>query len=258
MGAHVTRIERPGPKDSEMEAAHTILKRERDTVADLIRGSDIVLEGFRPGVVKKLGLNPAVVYERMTGWGQSAPTRRRRATTSITSPSPVRSSRSRAATAHPCPRSTCSVTSGGGALYMVAGVLVGLYRARLSGTGTVLDAAIVDGVAHPGTASTAPRTTGLSRSARSRRSSTPSCCAFSASTGVSVETRSTPCSGRPRRGASRRSSRRGRCWGTRTSGRATPTPSGARRWSRLPPRAFRRSLPAPSCGTRSHLSRPCR
>ena len=48
MGAHVTRIERPGPKDSEMEAAHTILKRERDTVADLIRGSDIVFEGFRP------------------------------------------------------------------------------------------------------------------------------------------------------------------------------------------------------------------
>ncbi|WP_288833265.1 CaiB/BaiF CoA-transferase family protein [uncultured Corynebacterium sp.] len=179
MGADVTRIERPGPKDPETEAAHTILnrgttalecdlKRERGTVADLIRGSDIVLEGFRPGVVEKLGLgpaeaaelNPAVVYGRMTGWGQSGPYAAKAghdinyiAVSGALEPIA-------GADGTPVPPLNMLGDFGGGALYLVTGVLAGLHRARLSGTGTVVDAAIVDGAAHLGAMTNSLRATG--------------------------------------------------------------------------------------------------
>ena len=65
----------------------------RQVVLDLVAGSDVLLEGFRPGVTERLGLgpadchavNPALVYGRMTGWGRTVHSRRSPVTTSATS-----------------------------------------------------------------------------------------------------------------------------------------------------------------------------
>ena len=90
MGAEVLRIERPGTPHTP----HDILARGRthlaldlraagatDQVLGLIERADVLIEGFRPGVMERLGLgpepclqrNPRLVYGRMTGWGQHGP-----------------------------------------------------------------------------------------------------------------------------------------------------------------------------------------
>jgi alpha-methylacyl-CoA racemase len=92
MGADILRIERPGKPDPN--AACNILLRGRrvvtldlkseegkKTALRLVQAADALIEGFRPGVMERLGLgpdacfaaNPALVYGRMTGWGQSGP-----------------------------------------------------------------------------------------------------------------------------------------------------------------------------------------
>src|SRR5688500_4454079 len=93
-GAEVIRIERPGsrppiPPEKEIlrrnrsEILSLDLKSEADLarVRDLVRSADGLIEGFRPGVMERLGLgpeavcadNPRLVYGRMTGWGQEGP-----------------------------------------------------------------------------------------------------------------------------------------------------------------------------------------
>ncbi|NYZ15803.1 CoA transferase [Azospirillum sp. RWY-5-1] len=122
----------------------------------LIAGAHGLIEGFRPGVMERLGLGPTellavqprLVYGRMTGWGQSGP-RSQQAGHDLNyialsgaawfaSP----------AGQPPFPPPTLVGDIGGGALYLVAGLLAGILRAHRSGTGTVVDAAIVDGSAH--------------------------------------------------------------------------------------------------------------
>jgi alpha-methylacyl-CoA racemase len=93
-GAEVIRIERPHAPPGLAPAHTDILVRNRRAVAidlkkpegvavlrDLARGADGVIEGFRPGVMERLGLgpevlladNPKLVFGRMTGWGQTGP-----------------------------------------------------------------------------------------------------------------------------------------------------------------------------------------
>ena len=95
-GAEVIRIERPGGTRGgpDSDAASDILLRSRKRIAvdlksetgvsvlrDLIATADGLVEGFRPGVMERLGLgpdemlcvNPKLVYGRMTGWGQTGP-----------------------------------------------------------------------------------------------------------------------------------------------------------------------------------------
>ncbi|MCJ1887041.1 CoA transferase [Pseudomonas sp. LA21] len=121
----------------------------------LIDSADVLIEGFRPGVMERLGLgpeiclqrNPRLVYGRMTGWGQTG------------SLAPVAGhdlnyialTGALHAMGHadrePTPPLHLVGDMGGGALFLVAGVLAALFEAQRSGKGQVVDAAISDGVA---------------------------------------------------------------------------------------------------------------
>lgn len=126
------------------------------TLKTLVRRSEALVEGFRPGVMERLGLgpdelstvNPDLVYGRMTGWGQTGP----RAQTaghdlnyvSLSGAAWYASNQGEAPFTPP----TLVGDIGGGALYLVAGILAGVMAARSGRGGTVVDAAIVDGSAH--------------------------------------------------------------------------------------------------------------
>ncbi len=166
-GADVLRIERGNPDPSE-EPSWDVLARSRPSVAvnlkneagrDLVRElsgrADVFVEGFRPGVTERLGLGPeelwrgnrALVYARMTGYGQTGPLRERAghdinylAVAGALWPLGRRGER-------PVPPLNLVGDFGGGALYLVFGVLAAVYAARLSGEGQVVDVAMVDGAA---------------------------------------------------------------------------------------------------------------
>ena len=104
-----------------------------ETVLELVERADALIEGFRPGVTERLGLgpdvclarNPRLVYGRMTGWGQDGPVRPRRpATTSTTSPWPVRSSRSVGRASSPTPPINLVGDFGGGGMLLAFGVVL--------------------------------------------------------------------------------------------------------------------------------------
>jgi alpha-methylacyl-CoA racemase len=127
-----------------------------DTARALIATADGLIEGFRPGVMERLGLgpddcragNPALVYGRMTGWGQTGP----KAHLAGHDLNYIATSGAlwyaSAPGEAPLTPPTLVGDIGGGALYLVIGMLSGILRARATGEGTVVDAAIVDGSAH--------------------------------------------------------------------------------------------------------------
>ena len=126
------------------------------TLLALLRTADGLVEGFRPGVMEKLGLgptechevNPALVYGRMTGWGQEGPM------SSLAGHDMNYVGLSGALWYASLPEEppvappTLVGDIGGGALYLTVGMLAGILNARTTGKGTVVDAAIVDGSAH--------------------------------------------------------------------------------------------------------------
>jgi crotonobetainyl-CoA:carnitine CoA-transferase CaiB-like acyl-CoA transferase len=122
----------------------------------LVSRADALIEGFRPGVMERLGLgpqetraaNPRLVYGRMTGWGQDGP-RSTQAGHDLNYLATSGALWYAGAPGTP-PQSPPTLLGdvGGGALYLVAGVLAGLVQAARTGQGTVVDAAIVDGSAH--------------------------------------------------------------------------------------------------------------
>lgn len=127
-----------------------------ETVKHLISTADGLIEGFRPGVMEKLGLgpdtclalNPALVYGRMTGWGQTGPLSRTAGhDLNYISLSGALWYGSAPGDAPQTP-ATLLGDIGGGAMYLVTGLLAGILSARNSGAGTVIDAAIYDGTAH--------------------------------------------------------------------------------------------------------------
>jgi crotonobetainyl-CoA:carnitine CoA-transferase CaiB-like acyl-CoA transferase len=126
------------------------------TFKALIATADGLIEGFRPGVMEKLGIgpddchavNPGLVYGRMTGWGQTGPLSHAAghdlnyiglsgALWYASRPGDV-----------PMTPPTLVGDIGGGAMYLVAGMLAGLLAARDTGRGAMVDAAICDGSAH--------------------------------------------------------------------------------------------------------------
>ena len=125
-------------------------------VLALVRDADVLIEGMRPGVMERLGLgpaecqalNPKLVYGRMTGWGQTGPLAPRAGhdnnyaavSGALWGCSP--------ADARPVSSFAMVGDIGGGALYLMTGLLAGVIQARSSGKGSVVDAAIVDGAAH--------------------------------------------------------------------------------------------------------------
>lgn len=162
MGADVVRIDRPGAQGG---GAAEILARGRrsicldmknaadlETCRALIAKSEILLEGFRPGVMERLGLgpepvlalNPALVYGRMTGWGQTGPLAQA-AGHDINYISLTGALGAIGTPETPVPPLNLVGDFGGGAMYLAFGVLAGLLHARATGEGQVVDAAIVDG-----------------------------------------------------------------------------------------------------------------
>jgi len=122
----------------------------------LIKGADGLIEGFRPGVMERLGLgpqpchslNPRLAYGRMTGWGQDGP----RAQTAGHDLNYIATSGALYYASEPDTPPITPATLvgdiGGGALYLVIGLLSAILKARDTGKGCVVDAAIVDGSAH--------------------------------------------------------------------------------------------------------------
>ncbi len=166
LGATVVRVERP---DSARGMSGDPLLRGRaatlaidlkhaagaELVLRLAAGADILIEGFRPGVAERLGIgpdpclqrNPRLVYGRMTGWGQTGP----RAAESghdidyiavAGALHPIGASE-----VVPPPPLNLVADFGGGGMLLVAGVLAALVERERSGSGQVVDAAMVDGAA---------------------------------------------------------------------------------------------------------------
>lgn len=164
MGADVVSIVRPGK--TVRDARNFIWRGRRiveldlkapgatAAVLDLLADADILIEGFRPGVMERLGLgpeaalarNPALVYGRMTGWGQQGPLAMSAGHDinyiAITGALEA----FRAASGEPVAPLNLVGDYGGGALFLLVGVLAALTNARLTGRGQVVDAAMCDGV----------------------------------------------------------------------------------------------------------------
>ncbi|MCH9816351.1 MAG: CoA transferase [Actinomycetia bacterium] len=169
LGADVLRIESPNPgldlpsRDTSphlrSRACATLNLRNADDLAvcaELINKADVLLEGFRPGTLERLGLdprdlcqrNPGLIVGRMTGWGQTGPMADRAGhdINYIAMSGPLAHA-ARAGQA-PVPPINLLGDFGGGAMFLITGVLSALYERSQSGQGQVIDAAMVDGAAY--------------------------------------------------------------------------------------------------------------
>ena len=170
MGADVVRIDRAGSvkEFDENSPPNDIISRGRksigidlknpqgkETVLRLVETSDIFFEGFRPGVAERLGVgpddclkrNPALVYGRMTGWGQEGPYANAAGhDINYISLAGVLAHIGRSESG-PVPPLNLVGDFGGGGMYLAFGMVCALVEARQSGQGQVVDAAMVDGAA---------------------------------------------------------------------------------------------------------------
>lgn len=166
LGASVTLIERPGG-GVDYAAGQTILNRGkrsiavdlkqgegRDLALTLVERSDVLIEGFRPGVAERLGVgpevclerNPGLVYGRMTGWGQEGPLAAT-AGHDINYIAVAGALHSIGPAERPSVPLNLIADYGGGGMLLVSGVLAALLSSRATGNGQVVDAAMVDGTA---------------------------------------------------------------------------------------------------------------
>jgi alpha-methylacyl-CoA racemase len=164
-GAEVVRIERPGGSDPRTSLAaldrgrfpvHLDAKKPtaRDALLSIVDRADVLIEGFRPGVMERLGLgpevalvrNPRLVYARMTGWGQEGPLAAAPGhdlnylalTGALACIGPAE---------RPVPPLNLVADFGGGGMFLAFGILCGILEARRTGRGQVVDAAMIDGAA---------------------------------------------------------------------------------------------------------------
>jgi alpha-methylacyl-CoA racemase len=165
MGADVVRIERSSAKSGEPPPRDPLMRNRRSiavdlkhpsgaaTVLRLIERADVLIEGFRPTVSDRLGLgpdiclarNPALVYGRMTGWGQSGPLAQSvghdinyiclSGVLHLIGP----------VAGKPVLPLNLVGDFGGGGMLLGMGVLAAALEARLTGRGQVVDAAMIDG-----------------------------------------------------------------------------------------------------------------
>jgi alpha-methylacyl-CoA racemase len=170
MGAEVVRVERAGAvRGPAPDTPHPdISRRGRRNIAldlkhpdgvatllDLVERADALIEGFRPGVMERLGVgpdvcldrNPRLVFGRMTGWGQEGPY-------ALAAGHDINYIALAGALAHfgragapPTPPMNMVGDFGGGGMFLAFGVVCGLLEAQRSGSGQVVDAAMVDGTA---------------------------------------------------------------------------------------------------------------
>ena len=165
MGADIVRIVRPGAasldKRDIVERGRRIVELDLkshaavESALGLTEQADALVEGFRPGVMERLGLgpdvvlarNPRLVYGRMTGWGQTGPLAHAAGhdIDYIALAGALHAIGERRGP--PVPPLNLLGDFGGGAMYLVVGVLAALFESRQSGRGQVVDCAIVDGAA---------------------------------------------------------------------------------------------------------------
>lgn len=184
LGAEVIRIDRPVPSGNGIARAARLdlvargrrsvvldLKRPEAVACalDLVAGADALVEGFRPGVMERLGLgpdtcrarNPRLVYGRLTGWGQAGPLAQTPGhDLNYLGLTGILDMIGREGAA-PVPPLNLVADYAGGSLMLVAGLLAALVHVQRGGEGQVVDAAMVDGVALLGTAMTGLRAGGL-------------------------------------------------------------------------------------------------
>jgi len=161
-GADVLRIDRPRPPvdggalTRGRPLLHLDLKADagRAEAMEIVRRADVLVEGFRPGVMERLGLgpddchaaNPRLVYGRMTGWGQDGP-RAQQAGHDINYLGLTGALRSFARAGRaPVPPLNVVADYGGGGMLLAFGILAALHARETTGRGQVVDAAMVDGV----------------------------------------------------------------------------------------------------------------
>ncbi len=168
MGAEVVRVVRPGPAAFGGRPSHDLLSRGRrsicvdlkrpdgvDTILRLSESADGLFEGFRPGVMERLGLgpdvclarNPRLVYGRMTGFGQDGPL-------ALAAGHDINYIALAGVLAHigragqpPTPPINLIGDFAGGGLLLAFGMVCALLERVRSGKGQVVDAAMVDGAA---------------------------------------------------------------------------------------------------------------
>jgi alpha-methylacyl-CoA racemase len=163
LGADVVTVDR---RSAKADPADVNRRNKRSVALDLrkaeglaavrclLAGADVLIEGFRPGVMERLGLgpehclsaNPRLVYGRITGWGQTGPLARTAghdinylgitgALHAIGQPDEP-----------PVPPLNLVADFGGGSMFLIFGILAALFERSKSGHGQVVDAAMVDGV----------------------------------------------------------------------------------------------------------------
>jgi alpha-methylacyl-CoA racemase len=170
MGADVVRVERADapapilpidPVKNLLHRGRTIIglnlkdAKNVEVLLDLVEQADILLEGYRPGVMERLGIgpetclerNPALVFARMTGWGQSGPMAHLAGhdiNYFAMSGSLWMCGRS---DEKPLPNLNMVADMGGGGMLMAYGILCALLSARATGKGQVVDASMTEGAA---------------------------------------------------------------------------------------------------------------
>ncbi|WP_254699716.1 CaiB/BaiF CoA transferase family protein [Trinickia violacea] len=167
MGADILRIERKGAdagRDPRVEidrrgrsSVSLDLKRPESVAAclALCEKADVLFEGYRPGVMERLGLgpdaalerNPRIVYGRMTGWGQHGPYAPR-AGHDINYIAITGALHAIGTKGKPVPPLNLVGDYGGGAMMLAVGLLSAVLHARATGQGQVVDASISDGTSY--------------------------------------------------------------------------------------------------------------
>jgi alpha-methylacyl-CoA racemase len=165
LGAEVLRIVRPGDnsvgRNPVIERGrHTMVldlraETDRNTLFEAAERADIIVEGFRPGVMERLGLgpddmlarNPGLIYGRITGWGQNGPLSKAAGHDinfiALTGALAAIGNSDHTAV----PPLNLVGDYGGGSMLLAMGILAALFERSRSGRGQVVDAAMVDGVA---------------------------------------------------------------------------------------------------------------
>lgn len=164
LGADVVRIDRKGagrgaPSDVTSRGRRSVALDLKDPAAvetclKLMEKADAIIEGFRPGVMERLGLgpdvalrrNPRLVFGRMTGWGQTGPWASA-AGHDMNYIAITGALHAIGTSDKPVPPLNLVGDFGGGALYLAFGLLAGIIQARETGTGQVVDCAMSDGAA---------------------------------------------------------------------------------------------------------------
>lgn len=170
MGAEVLRVERLGggrdflglPKRYDLDRhGRSIVKLDlkRQEGVGLLRemssAADVLIEGFRPGVMERFGLgpeelqavNPALIYGRMTGFGQDGPMKDRAGhdITYLAHSGVLHAIGEKGG--RPIPPLNLAADYGGGTMFLLMGVLAALFERSRSGKGQIVDAAMIDGAA---------------------------------------------------------------------------------------------------------------